>query len=220
MENSLLALGSSGAHVHVIDGDFRRRAQISRELLSHDRHPEVYDSAAEFLARLPDKGAVLMKETDGDDLGAFLGEVRDRGCFFAIAIYSMTPSPDRVVKALHAGAIDYLQWPFDPVLFETSLQRLAEEGERLRIIEQRQAAAQSLTRKLTGREHDVLVLLAKGNANKDIARALDLSPRTVEIYRKKMMHKLNARTASDAVRIAIYSDLLKDFLGRPACEAA
>jgi FixJ family two-component response regulator len=153
-----------------------------------------------------------MNETDGNELGALLGEVRDRGCFFAVAIYSMTPSPDRVVRALHAGAVDYLQWPFDPVLFETSLQRLAQEGERLRMVEQRKLTAQSLTRNLTTREREVLVLLAKGNANKDIARALGLSPRTVEIYRKKMMHKLNARTASDAVRIAIYSDLLKDFL--------
>ena len=58
----------------------------------------------------------------------------------------------------------------------------------------------------------MLTLLAKGNANKEIARELDLSPRTVEIYRKKMMHKLKAKTASDAVRIAIYSNLLKDFL--------
>jgi two-component system response regulator FixJ len=80
------------------------------------------------------------------------------------------------------------------------------------MVEQRKLTAQSLTRNLTAREREVLVLLAKGNANKDIARALGLSPRTVEIYRKKMMHKLNARTASDAVRIAIYSDLLKDFL--------
>jgi two-component system response regulator FixJ len=80
------------------------------------------------------------------------------------------------------------------------------------MVEQRKLTAQSLTRNLTAREREVLVLLAKGNANKDIARALGLSPRTVEIYRKKMMHKLNTRTASDAVRIAIYSDLLKDFL--------
>jgi two-component system response regulator FixJ len=118
-----------------------------------------------------------------------------------------------VVKALHAGAIDYLEWPFAPVLFETSLRRFAEEGERRRNVEQYKVTAKSLTRKLTARELDVLILLAKGNANKDIARELNLSPRTVEIYRKKMMHKLNAKTASDAVRIAIYSDLLSDFLG-------
>ena len=79
-------------------------------------------------------------------------------------------------------------------------------------MEQRNASAKALTRTLTAREHEVLTLLAQGNANKDIARALDLSPRTVEIYRKKMMHKLKAKTASDAVRIAIYSNLLKDFL--------
>jgi FixJ family two-component response regulator len=213
MEDSILAPRPIGAHIHVIDGDFRRRAQISRELLTRDRHPEVYDSTAEFLARLPGKGAVLMKETGGDDLSVLLGEVRDRGTFFPIAIYSTTPSPDLVVKALHAGAIDYLEWPFDPVLFETSLRRFAEEGERRRNVEQYKVIAKSLTRKLTARELDVLILLAKGNANKDIARELNLSPRTVEIYRKKMMHKLNAKTASDAVRIAIYSDLLSDFLG-------
>ena len=212
MEDSALAPHRSGTHVHVIDEDFRPRAQISRELLKGDRHPEVYDSPAEFLDQLPGHGSVLMKETGGDDLPRLVSEVRDRGSFFPIAVYSDTPSPDQVVKALHAGAIDYLGWPFDPVLFENSLRRLAEEGERRRLVEQRKATAKALTRTLTAREHDVLTLLAKGNANKEIARELDLSPRTVEIYRKKMMHKLKAKTASDAVRIAIYSNLLKDFL--------
>jgi FixJ family two-component response regulator len=220
MENSGVEAPLGGGHIHVIDGDFRRRAQISRELLTRNRHPEVYQDSSEFLARLPRKGAVLMKETGGDDLGTLLGAMRNRGSFFPVAIYSATPSPDRVVRALHAGAIDYLQWPFDPILFETSLKRLVEEGERRGKVERRRATAKSLTDTLTAREHDVLMLLAQGNANKEIARVLDLSPRTVEIYRKKMMYKLKAKTAADAIRIAIYSDLLKDFLASAVAEPA
>ena len=181
MEHSVAQAPLGGAHFHVIDGDFRRRASISRELLTHNRHSEVYHDSSEFLARLPGKGAVLMKETGGDDLGALLGAMRNRGSFFPIAIYSTPPSLDRVVKALHAGAIDYLQWPFDPILFETSLNLLLQEGERRGKIEQRRATAKALTRTLTAREQEVLVLLAQGNANKEIARTLDLSPRTVEI---------------------------------------
>jgi two-component system response regulator FixJ len=60
---------------------------------------------------------------------------------------------------------------------------------------------------LSPREMDVLNSLVSGNANKQTAQELGISPRTVEIHRGNMMRKLNARSPSDAVRLALYAGL-------------
>jgi FixJ family two-component response regulator len=123
-------------------------------------------------------------------------------------MYSEDPMPERVVRALHDGAIDYLRWPFDLRLFDLSLRRLAEEGERRRAVEEEKAAAQAVTRTLTARENEVLFSLVQGNSSKEIATELGLSTRTVEIYRKRVVSKLEARSSTDAVRIAIQAGIL------------
>jgi two-component system response regulator FixJ len=108
---------------------------------------------------------------------------------------------------MREGAMDYLAWPFEPGLFQDTLRRLSEEGDRQRRIERARADARGRVEQLTGRERDVLVALLDGNSNKQIAALLDLSPRTVEIYRKNVMRKFDAKSTSEAVRIGIYADL-------------
>lgn len=200
---------SKAAHVHVIDFDFRRRAKISRDLLARDLHPEIYEGAAEFLERLPGDGPVLMMEDEErDQLAELLERTRNRGRFFPVAMYSDDPVPERIVAALHAGAIDYLRWPFEVRLLDLSLKRLNEEGERRRQAEQGKAAARAVTHTLTARENEVLFSLVQGNSSKEIAGELGLSTRTVEIYRKRVVRKLQAKSSTDAVRIAIQAGIL------------
>lgn len=197
------------SHVHVIDADFRRRATISRELLARDYHSEIYEDAVEFFERLPSDGPVLMMENhDRDDLANLLRTASNRGRFFPVAVYAEDPAPERIVRALHAGAIDYLCWPFDAQLFDLSLKRLIEEGERRWAAEQEKAAARAVTRTLSERENEVLFSLVQGNSSKEIAAALGLSTRTVEVYRKRVVAKLEAKSSTDAVRIAMQAGIL------------
>ncbi|WP_374408709.1 response regulator transcription factor [Pelagerythrobacter sp.] len=194
--------------VHVIDCDSRRRAEISRELFARDVHAEIYEDAAEFLRILPSTGSVLMVEdAERCDLAALLVQLRARGRYYPVSMYSAAPQAERVVRAMREGAIDYLGWPFNDALLAEALTRLREEGDRRGKVEQAKAEAKASVGQLTGREHDVLVSLLHGNSNKQIAAELDLSPRTVEIYRKNVMRKLDAKSTSDAVRIGIYADL-------------
>ena len=194
--------------VHVIDFDSRRRAEISRDLMARDVHAEIYEDAAEFLRILPASGAVLLVEDPkAGGLSQLLEGVRARGRYYPVSVYSNAPRPECVVRAMREGAIDYLAWPFDAALLAGSLARLGEEGDRRRKVELAKAEAKASVGQLTGREHDVLVSLLHGNSTKQIAAELDLSPRTVEIYRKNVMRKLDAKSASEAVRIGIYADL-------------
>lgn len=196
------------ARVHVLDFDSRRRAEISRELMARSLHAEIYEDAAEFLSIMPAPGSVLMVEgAAANGLAEFLTILRLRGHYFPVAVYSDEPSPDQVVRAMHDGALDYLAWPFEPDLLSKALTCLSEEGDRRRKLELVKANARTSVDQLTGRERDVLVSLVNGNSNKQIAAELDLSPRTVEIYRKNVMTKLDAKSASDAIRIGLYADL-------------
>ncbi|WP_232366704.1 response regulator transcription factor [Alteripontixanthobacter muriae] len=60
---------------------------------------------------------------------------------------------------------------------------------------------------LSGHEREVLDWLSRGSSNKNIARELDISPRTVEIHRANMMSKLGANHAADAVRLRLEAQL-------------
>jgi FixJ family two-component response regulator len=75
---------------------------------------------------------------------------------------------------------------------------------------QLRVAAQSKIERLTCREREVLKLIAAGGANKTIARALGISPRTVEIHRSNMMRKLGTSAVADVVRIAIQGGQSED----------
>jgi RNA polymerase sigma factor (sigma-70 family) len=120
-------------------------------------------------------------------------------------IYSDRPTPEKIVQAMLSGALDYLQWPFEPPVLEAALARLATAGERHAQKEKLRMDAKRAVDDLSPREREILVLMTKGMSNKDMAAAVDLSPRTIELHRKNMMRRLAARSPSDAVRIAIYA---------------
>jgi len=128
-----------------------------------------------------------------------------RARFIAIAI---TEPGDITftVQAMRAGAVDVLERTVTPdriaqVLY-AARSRLAAGVAGAR----GPADARSRIASLTPRERQVLNALAEGARNKAIARALDLSPRTVEIHRAKLMERLNARSLSDALRLAFTAE--------------
>ena len=74
-------------------------------------------------------------------------------------------------------------------------------------LEQRVMEAKSAVARLTARQRQVLQGVLHGYSNKQIARDLGISPRTVEIHRGYMMDRLDAKTTADAVRIGIYAEI-------------
>ena len=78
------------------------------------------------------------------------------------------------------------------------------------LLKQQIGAAQTAVGGLTGRQRQVLRGLLEGESNKQIARHLGISPRTVEIHRRCLLDRLEARTTADAIRIAVYAGLPVD----------
>ena len=84
---------------------------------------------------------------------------------------------------------------------------MAKNVEILRERAQRRLAASEKVRQLSHREREVLLQIVRGLSNKQIAEVLRICYRTVEIHRSNLMHKLNAQSAADAARIALYAGL-------------
>ena len=192
------------SHIHVIDADVRRRAQIAYEMTSRNLHAEIYDGLDEFAPAVPAAGAVFIADASIDcGPSALRALLQAKGSSLPFAAYAEDPLPQRIVAAMLDGAVDYLRWPFDTGLLDTALDRLVLAGERRTREQRRQAEAKAAISELSERELEVLGLMIHGNSSKEIGRKLDISPRTAEIHRANMMRKLRARSPSDAVRMAI-----------------
>ena len=105
--------------------------------------------------------------------------------------------------ALKNGAVDFLEKPVDDaVLMDVLSNAIRLDAEQRAAIDQQTRVAELLDR-LTARERAVLDLLADGFNHRDIAQRLAISPRTVEVYKARMMEKLQCRTLADVVRVGL-----------------
>jgi two-component system response regulator FixJ len=115
---------------------------------------------------------------------------------------------DIAVQAMKCGAMDFLEKPYEPErlleVVENAFRRFEADSAASAGLE----AAQAKIAKLSPRETEVLKGLIEGRPNKIIAHELDLSPRTVEIYRANVMDKLGVRSLSEALRIAFAAGLI------------
>lgn len=199
---------STLSKVHILDADSARRAKIAFGLASSSIQAEIYENLEELLGWTPRDGLLLVNDNDCDDAIARIGErVADTGGYLPIAMYGEKPSTTRVVQAMLAGAVDYLEWPFEAEQLNATMTRVASEAEQQLRAARRTAEAQNALKPLSPREHQVLRAMVAGSSNKQIAIELKISPRTVEIHRSNLLSKLNAQSSSEAIRIGIYAGL-------------
>jgi two-component system, LuxR family, response regulator FixJ len=196
------------AFVHVVDTDTARRAQIASHLYTRGVHAEIYDSVQELLTLSPKRGVVIVNDDEEMvEPDSLLHAIAEGTGHLPLALFSACPSPRKIVRAMSCGALDYLAWPCTSDELVQTVFRLTSEGSKRASAARRRAQARELVGRLTRREHEVLKGVVDGKSNKQIAYDLGISPRTVEIHRGKMMTRLNANTASDAVRIGLFAEL-------------
>jgi two-component system response regulator FixJ len=157
-----------------------------------------------------DPGVVLldfhMPGTNGIDVLAALR--KNHGSKFATIMLTGEGNVTLAVQAMKAGALDFIEKPYDVTtlldVVDTAFTRLEQENVAL----EHSAGARARIGALSPRERDVLMGLIEGRANKVIAYELDISPRTVEVYRAKLMTKLDVRSLPEALRIAFAAGLI------------
>jgi two-component system response regulator FixJ len=191
--------------VYVVDDESEVRRSIGFFLKAADFLPRPYLNGADFLADAFDlpPGCVLldirMPGLDGLTAIERLGSRVRR-----LPVILMTGHGDigTAVRAMKLGAVDFLEKPFEePVLIEALERAFAMLSHDVEEDRERREAEQRIDA-LTPRERDVLGLLSDGKSNKEVAIALDLSVRTVEMHRATMFDRLGVRTLPEALRLA------------------
>jgi two-component system response regulator FixJ len=201
---------SSNAVVHVIDDDEAVRDSLAFLLQSAQMQVRTYDSATSFLDRLSELGTgcivtdVRMPEIDGLELLRRLKRANVQVPVIVITGHGDVPL---AVEAMKIGAADFLEKPFDDeallAAVREALDRNREDARR----ESERAAILERVKELSKRERQVLEGLIAGLPNKTIGYDLGISPRTVEIYRANLMTKMQAKSLSEVVRMALIAGI-------------
>ncbi|MCY1669462.1 LuxR C-terminal-related transcriptional regulator [Novosphingobium sp. SL115] len=191
-------------YLHIIDSHAGRRAQIYHDGTSLGYHCEIHDGAAEFLKSKMHDGLVLLYDGGpASAVHAFLSRTAALGAWFGIVAYCENPAIAQVIAAIKGGALSFIGTPENPDVLDSALQAAAEEADRQYDARSNCAKACANLARLSRRENQVLELLVHGDSNKTIARHLDISPRTVEIHRMKLLGKLGAKNSADAIRLHV-----------------
>lgn len=196
--------------VHVIDDDESARDALAFLLEAGDCQVMTYVSALAFLEALPTAAAgvvvsdIRMPEMTGLELAQRLIAMNSR---FPIIIMTGHGDIPMAVEAMRGGVIDFLEKPFSEERMFAALDR-ARAALAPNDTDSDGGAAEIAARleSLSERERQVLDRVVGGQPNKVIARDLQISPRTVEIYRAKLMTKMQADSLAGLVRMAMAAE--------------
>ncbi|MEP2722573.1 response regulator FixJ [Roseibium sp.] len=206
-------MANSGANdpiVYVIDDDESARHSLEFLLDVAGIRVRSFVSADAFLQSSPPlTGAcvvtdVRMPGVSGVELAEKLKQ-RDR----AVPIIVITGHADvpLAIQAMKAGAADFLEKPFDDEAILSAIRKALVQKEGGDQLQNERNEVHERIALLSARECEVVDGLVAGKANKVIAFDLDISPRTVEVYRANAMMKMQAKTLSDLVRMITIAQL-------------
>lgn len=190
--------------VHIVDDDEAVRQSLAFMLSSAGLAVRVYESASAFLAGLDtvQDGCLVtdirMPDMTGIDL---LRRIRAKARSLPAIVITGHGDVPLAVEAMKAGAIDFIEKPFDEEAILNAVKTALERAEGAPDGDLAAIAARLQT--LSERERQVLEGLVAGHPNKVIAATLGISPRTVEVYRANLMTKMEAKSLSELIRMAI-----------------
>lgn len=191
--------------VHLVDDDEAIRRSAGFMLKTSGFHVRTYESGVELLKAAPDlePGCILLDiRMPGMDGLEVQESLKSRGVALPVIIMTGHGDVSLAVQAMKAGAVDFIEKPFEKAVLLSAIDQGIERLNRSSANRERADEAAVKLQALTPRERDVLDGLARGLPNKTIAYDLGISPRTVEIHRANLMTKLEVRSLSEALRLA------------------
>ena len=196
--------------IHVVDDDAAMRDSLAFLLDVNGFQPKTYESANAFLSAAATGAAscvisdIRMPGLSGVEL---VRALKSRGEACPVILITGHGDVALAVEAMKAGAVDFIEKPFDDAALLSAIRaaldtRSAKQGDSAAKKE-----AEARLADLSPRERDVLLGLVAGKINKVIAHDLNISPRTVEVYRANLMAKTGAHSMSELMRLALAAGL-------------
>lgn len=197
-------MNNSTATVFIIDDDPAVRDALSLMIEQENLAVAAFENAEAFLASCQSECygcAIIDIRMPGMD-GMQLQEVLSKRNMHLPVIF-LTGHGDipMSVQAMKAGAMDFLTKPVTRDKLLAAVRLAIQKSEITKAENTNHQEALSRLADLTDRERDVMLLAIQGHPNKDIARKLGISHRTVEIHKSKIMHKTGATNLLDLARI-------------------
>jgi FixJ family two-component response regulator len=197
---------STNPTVFVVDDDQAMRTSLQWLIESTGMQVKTFESADAFLSNYyPGRAGCLLLDVrmpgmSGLELQSYLAR---EGYHLPVIIITGHGDVGMAVKAMRAGAMDFIEKPFHDEDLLRSIQRALEVDQRQRL--SRAARADILVRvaDLTPREHEVMGMVTDGKANREIAVALGVTPKTVEAHRARVMEKMRAESLAELVRMVL-----------------
>jgi len=191
------------ACVHIVDDDPAIRSALTRLLEVSGYEVRAFDTARSFLAQQGPTAQgclildVAMPEIDGLTLQELLAE---SGSQLPIIFLTGQSDVPMCARAMKLGALDFLTKPVDEALLLPAVDRALALDRRIRQDLQRRSLTAERLDSLTPREREVLLLVATGRLNKQIAGDLGTAEKTVKVHRARAMEKMQVRSVAELVR--------------------
>ena len=204
--------------VHIVDDDQAVCQALGLILGCAGHGVRLHSSAFACLEALPDPSAgCIVTDMCMPGMNGLEFQQRLKALGISLPIIMLTGNADvaLAVEALKAGAFDFIEKPMDTrkllAAVAAALEYGAKTASRSADIDQIQECLTTLSK----REREVLDGLVAGHANKVIGQDLGISPRTIEIYRAKLMRKMGAHSISELVQMAVAVAANHGIAGRP-----
>lgn len=191
--------------VYIVDDDPAIRDSLSLMIEQEELNVMAFECSEDFLAACSDTSfgcAIIDIRMPGMDGMQLQEEMTRRGILLPVIFLTGHGDIPMSVRAIKSGALDFLTKPVTRGKLLASVRSALQSGTQMLEKIARIQRTRSLLAELTEREREVMLLAVLGHPNKEIARRLGISHRTVEIHKAKIMHKTGAVNLLDLARLA------------------
>ncbi len=197
--------------IAVVDDDEALRDSLAWLLDSVGLATHAFADGDAFLAAEPDSYSAILLDVRMPGLSGLQVQQRlnERGDIAPIIFMTGHGDVPMAVTALKAGALDFIEKPFNHQQLIDAVQQAMAEHQRLRQTRARLETVQARYASLRPKERQILVHVAEGMTSREIAEHLDISAKTVEVYRLRAMKALGAHNLAELVRLCVALGLVE-----------
>ncbi|HKN03697.1 MAG TPA: response regulator [Buttiauxella sp.] len=192
--------------IYLIDDDEAIRISLGALLATMGWETQSYESVQSFLESQPElqnlNGCLLLDIRMPGKTGITLLESWEKmGSTLPVIMMTGHGSIELCRRAFKNGAFEFLTKPVDADLLIETVGAAFEQQKLIQQQRESQADLQAKLATLSAREHEVMALIMQGKSNKEMARDLSLSPRTVEAHRASLFARLEINSLAKLIKI-------------------